>query len=125
MHSRSQTRRFIGLALSIAVFLAMAGEGLGYRRTCPHHEKTSAPAVHEGPAAHASHEEPAEDHGQHPCSCLGGCTPAAMGFALPGAANVVALVATTAATTNTPHDDEVAAPRVAFLLPFANAPPSA
>jgi len=47
-----------------------------------------------------------------------------MGFALPGAANVVALVATTAATS-TPHDDVVAAPRVAFLLPFANAPPSA
>lgn len=120
------------LALLAAFTAVGAADAVGVH-ACPHHDRlpaerpdgTGEHAVpHEGP--HAGHGERDADHDPHgPCTCVGGaCSAAAL--ALPSlSGGDHRPPATVRRGSELPLPEARRAVREPYLLPFANAPPTA
>jgi hypothetical protein len=94
------------------------GSAAGHSSSHGHHAAASSSAE--------SHESaPAQGHDHHTCSCIDGCTAAAVAFVTPVAPTAEFTVAEFAAATTVPNVESLARPAPEFSRPYTTGPPRA
>jgi hypothetical protein len=76
-------------------------------------------------AATSQESAPAQGHDHQACSCIDGCTAAAVAFVTPAAPTAEFTVAEYAAATTVPNVESLARPAPAFSRPYTTGPPRA
>jgi hypothetical protein len=125
--NRPLRARLTALLAAVLFLLSGAGDAFG-AHPCPHHTAIAAPqaAAHDGHAAHGAHDPaaPAGHDGHDACTCGGICPVSAGPAPLAAPALVpVPLAVLRAATAAHPNESALPARLLAYLLPFAQAPP--
>lgn len=120
--------RLLGFVMVVVLLGATSGEAIGYRRACAHHEAAQAgvDAAAETSSHHGSHgaQDAGDDGHGGPCTCLGNCTVSTPEVSVPfiGVDGILPAPAGSIVVRPAPVRPVVQI-RIAYLIPFSNAPP--